>query len=237
MNPLSMAERRAILTDHEGWFGSATPEFQDAVLSRCQWREVLAGQTLHHASDPEADPCGIVDGTVEIYSRFGVGDNPMLHLVHEGGWIGYGSALRGLPPRVTVVARTNVLLAYVPGRVLRDLLREQPEWWRFVARGVQEYGDTAIAAYADSLLTDSDRRCACTLLRVSGLQFPRRSRPDRPSIAITQDELATMVRVSRTTLLQTLRRFEERSLVEQAYRTLRILNAEGLERIAAGTGR
>ena len=84
MNRMPTEERHAILKEHEGWFGGATPEFQQAVLSRCGWREVVAGQLIYHASDTRADPCGIVDGTVEIYSRFGVGDNPMLHLVHEG---------------------------------------------------------------------------------------------------------------------------------------------------------
>lgn len=165
------------------------------------------------------------DGTVEIYSRFGAGDNPMLHLTHEGSWIGYGSAFRGLPPRVTTMARTSVLLARIPGRVMQDLLRERPEWWRFVAVGVLEYGDTAISAYADSLLPDSDRRCACTLLRIEGLSFQRRSRPERRSVPITEDELATLVNVSRTTLLQILRRFVERGLVEQAYRSLRAVDA------------
>jgi CRP/FNR family transcriptional regulator, cyclic AMP receptor protein len=234
MSPMPLAERCAILTEHEGWFGGATPEFQQAVLSRCGWREVLAGQPIYHASDPQADPCGIVDGTVEIYSRFGAGDNPMLHLVHEGAWIGYGSAIRGIPPRVSAVARTNVLLAYMPGRGMQAMLRERPEWWRFIAIGVLEYGDTAISAYADSLLPDKDRRCACTLLRIAGLSFPRRSRQDRRSIPIAQDELATLVNVSRTTLLQILRRFEGRGLIEQAYRTLRVVDPAALAEIAAG---
>jgi CRP-like cAMP-binding protein len=233
MQPIPLAERCAILTDNEGWFGRAAPEFQQAVLARCGWREVPAGEQIYRASDVQTDPCGIVDGTVEIYSRYGAGDNPMLHLAHEGSWIGYGSVFRG-PLRVTAVARTNVLLAVVPGRVMQDLLQERPEWWRYLASAVLEYGDIAISAYADSLIQASDRRCACTLLRVTGLQFPRRSRPERRSVPITQDELAALVNVSRTSLRQILRRFEDRGLVEQAYRTLRVVNAAGLADVAAG---
>jgi CRP/FNR family transcriptional regulator, cyclic AMP receptor protein len=234
MKPIPLAERFAILTDHEGWFGSAAPEFQQAVLSRCVWREVPAGQTIYRASDAQTDPGGIVEGSVEVYSRYGAGDNPMLHLSHEGSWIGYGAADRGVPLRVSTLARTDVLLACIPGRALQELLRERPEWWQFIARACREYGDIAIGGYADSLIRDRDRRCACTLLRIAGLQFPRRSRPERSSIPVTQDELATMVNVSRTTLLQILRRFEERGLVEQAYRALRIVDAAGLKEIAEG---
>jgi CRP-like cAMP-binding protein len=158
----------------------------------------------------------------------------MLHLVHEGCWIGYGAAFAGQPLRLTVVARTPVLLASVPVRAMQELLRERPEWWSFIARAALEYGDIAISAYADSLIQDSDRRCACTLLRIAGLQPPRRSRPGRRSVPITQDELATLVKVSRSTLLQVLRRFEDRGLVEQGYRALRVVDAAGLAAVAAG---
>ena len=234
MKPMPLADRFAILTENEGWFGSAAPEFQQAALSRCGWREVAAGQPIYSASDVQTDPCGIVDGTVEIYSRYGAGDNPMLHLSHEGSWIGYGAAVRGQPLRVTTVARTNVLFACVPWRAMQELLHDRPDWWQFIARACLEYGDIAISGYADSLIPDSDRRCACTFLRIAGLGFPRRSRPEQRSVPVTQDELATLVYVSRTTLLQILRRFEERGLVEQAYRTLRVVNAAGLKEIAEG---
>jgi len=234
MKPIPLTERYAILTENEGWFGRAAPEFQQAVLSRCGWREVRAGQPIYSASDVQTDPCGIVDGSVEIYSRYGAGDNPMLHLSHEGSWIGYGAAVRGQPLRVTTVARTNVLLACVPWHAMQELLRERPEWWQLIARACLEYGDIAITGYADSLIPDSDRRFACTLLRISGQQFPRRSRPERQSVPITQDELATLVNVSRTTLLQILRRFEDRGLVAQAYRALSVVDAAGLADIAAG---
>jgi CRP-like cAMP-binding protein len=231
---MPIAERHAILTENEGWFGSAAPEFQQAVLARCGWREVAAGEPIYRATDGQADTSGIVDGSVEIYSRYGAGDNPMLHLAHEGFWIGYGASFRGQPLRVTTVARTDVLLACLPQRAMLELLSERPEWWRFIALAILEYGDNAISAYADSLIADSDRRCACTLLRVTGLKFPRRSRPERRVVYIRQDELATLVNVSRTTLLRILRGFEQRGLVEQSYKALRVLDPAGLEKVAAG---
>jgi hypothetical protein len=43
-----------------------------------------------------------------------------------------------------------------------------------------------------------------------------------------------MVNLSRTTLVQVLRRFEHRSLVEQGYRTLRIVDAPGLTEVESG---
>jgi CRP/FNR family transcriptional regulator, cyclic AMP receptor protein len=231
---IPITERLAVLTQNEGWFGRAPKEFQDAVLSRCEWKVCAAGQTIYQATDEQADFCGVADGTIDIYSRFGAGDNPLLHIAHEGFWIGYGTVVARERPRVTVVARVDTLLACVPERVLRELLGARPDWWRVIATGILEYGDMAISAYVDSLISDNDRRCACTLLRIAGLKHPRRSRLERTEVLVTQDELATMVNLSRTTLVQVLRRFERRGLVEQGYRTLRVIDVPGLTAVESG---
>lgn len=234
MAVIPVQERIAVLKGNEGWFGRAPGTFQDAVLSGCEWVEYRAGEAVYHASGAQVDLFGIVDGSIELYSRFGEGDNPLLHLLHEGVWIGYGPVMSGQPPRMAAVARVDTLLARLPSRTAHELLSRHPEWWRVLATGAIEYGDIALSAYIDSLITDTDRRCACTLLRVTGLRPPRRSRPERTEVPLTQEELAALVRVSRTTLLQTLRRFEQRGLVEQRYKVLRIADVAGLKAVAAG---
>ena len=219
---------------NEGWFGRTPKGFQGAVLSRCESKVCAAGQAIYQATDARADFCGIVDGEVDIYSRFGAGDNPLLHILHEGLWLGYGTVVAGERPRVTVVARVDTLLACVSERVLRELLGARPDGWRLIATGILEYRDIAISAYADSLIPDNDRRCACTLLRIAGLKPPRRARPERGQVHVTQDELATLVNLSRTTLVQLLRRFEHGGLIEQGYCTLRVLDVAGLAAVESG---
>ena len=234
MHTIPMSERLAVLTQNEGWFGRAPKDFQDAVLSRCEWKTRTAGETIYQTTDAHADFCGIADGAVDIYSRFGAGDNPLLHILHEGSWIGYGTVVARERPRVTAVCRGDTLLACVRERVMRELLAARPDWWRLIATGILEYGDIAISAYADSLIPDNDRRCASVLLRITGLKPPRRARPQRTEVPVTQDELATMLKLSRTTLVQVLRRFEGRGLVEQGYRTLRVLDVPGLTSMQSG---
>ena len=231
---MPMAERLSVLVHHEGWFGRAPKAFQDAVLARCEWHTCHAGQPAYHATSEHADLFGIAHGTVEFYSRFGAGDNPLLHLLHEGSWLGHGVVVSGQSPRATVIARVDTLFARVPRRVLLELLHARPEWWRVLASAVLEYGDTAVSALADLLIPDNDRRCACTLLRIAGLRHPRRSRPERRDVPVTQDELAAMVNVSRSTLVQILQRLERRRLIAQGYRTLRIVDLPGLEAASRG---
>jgi CRP-like cAMP-binding protein len=158
----------------------------------------------------------------------------LLHLAHEGTWLGTGAVLSGEEPRVTIVARTDTLLARIPRRGVQELLDSQPDWWRVLGRAALEYGDLAISAYADLLVTDIDCRCARTLLRIGGLRHPRRTRTEERDVPVTQEELAGLVNVSRTTLVQVLRNLERRRLIAQGYRTIRIVDLPQLEALAAG---
>lgn len=232
MAELALAERIAILKDNEGWFGRAPPAFQEAVLARCDWRQYAAGTPLYRAVDERADMLGIVDGAVEFYSRYGTGENPLLHLCHEGHWLGTASVVLQGPPRVTAVARVDTLVARISFSALSELLTARPEWWRVQGTATLEYADVAVTALADTLVADNEKRFACTLLRLAGLRHPRRSRPRGASVPVTQGELAELVRVSRTTLVQILRRLEQRGVLEQRYRAIRVLDNAALEALA-----
>ena len=51
---------------------------------------------------------------------------------------------------------------------------------------------------------------------------------------VTQAELAEMTNVSRTTLLEILRRLEDKGIIEQRYRYIRVLDPAALDQIAHG---
>jgi CRP/FNR family cyclic AMP-dependent transcriptional regulator len=231
---IPIADRIAVLEGNECWFGLAPKDFRDALLARCEWRTCAAGQPIYHAVDESADLMGIADGTVEFYSRFAAGDNPLLHLAHEGFWLGTGSVLSGGAPRVSVIARTDTLVARIPTRAVQALLESQPLWWRALGRSALEYGDLAISAYADLLVADTECRCARTLLRIGGLRYPRRTHTERRDVLLSQEELAALVNVSRTTLVQILRSLERRGLITQGYRSMRIVDLPRLQALAAG---
>jgi CRP-like cAMP-binding protein len=232
---MPIEERQRILKQSQAWFGRAPAEFQDALLARCEWRSYSPGQAIYRMSDTHSDLYGIADGTVEVFSRFGIGDNPLLHLLHEGLWVGHGALVSGGTPPLTVTARVQSTVAVVPQRTAYEVLAARPEWWRIFALAMLEAVAITATAYADSLIPEKERRCACGLLRVAGLLPPRRSSPERAEAAVTQDELAQLVNVSRTTLLQILRQFEAAGLVSQSYRSIRVLRPAELEAVARGS--
>jgi len=123
----------------------------------------------------------------------------------------------------------------VPQRAAYELLAARPEWWRVFALAMLEAVAITATAYSDMLIPEKERRCACGLLRITGLLPPRRSRPERAQVTVTQEELAGILNVSRSTLLQILRQFEGAGLIEQSYRSVRVLRPAGLEAVARGS--
>jgi len=157
-----------------------------------------------------------------------------MHLLHEGAWVGHGALVSGGTPPLSVSARTEARIALVPQRAAYEVLAARPEWWRVFAIAMLEAVAITATAYSDTLIPEKERRCACGLLRITGLLPPRRSRPERAQAPVTQEELAGIVNVSRTTLLQILRQFEGAGLIEQSYRSVRVLRPACLEAVARG---
>lgn len=229
---IPLAERLRILTSKDSWFGRAPADFRNAVLAACEWRSYETGEIVYRVVDESGDLFGIAHGSIELFSRFGPAQNPLMHIVHEGFWFGVGPLLSGERRRVTAVVRTEAVLARVPAAALRAMLAAQPQWWRPIGTSALEYGDITAAAYGDMLIQDTTQRCAAALLRICGLRAPRRARPERASAVVTRSELAALVNVSRPTLVPILKRFESEGLIEQGYRTIRICDAGKLHTLA-----
>lgn len=229
-----LAERLRVLTSKESWFGRAPADFRAAVLAQCEWRSYEPQELVYRVVDESGDLYGIADGSIELYSRFGPSQNPLMMIVHEGLWFGVGPLLSGGQRRVTAVVRTQSVLARVPATALRAMLAAQPQWWRAIGTSALEYGDITATAYGDMLIADTTQRCAAALLRICGLRVPRRARPEGASAVITRSELAALVNVSRPTLVPILKRLESDGLIEQGYRTVRIRDAGRLQALVSG---
>jgi CRP-like cAMP-binding protein len=228
----STAQYASNLTAAGGWFSRAPKPFRDAVLDRCLWCPVQANETLYWAADKSDDLFCCAMGTVALYSRFGTGENPLIHLARPGYWFGAASFISGESRRVSAVARGDAVIARVPARAMTQLLDARPEWWSQLAACALEYADLSVIATIDALIPDHDMRCAATLLRLAGLRPARVALDGQADVPVTQDELALLLRVSRSTLVQVLRRLNDRGLVEMRYGSLRLLDLQALDALA-----
>ena len=206
-----------------GWLKDCPDDFADAVLANCHWRSIAAGQTIQHAGDQNAGIFGVARGTIAMSTSLGSPDTPIVHIGHPGFWFGYVALFTGRTLPNGVVARSDVMLGGMAQSQLEKLLAERPVWWRQVGRLGVWYGDVAANIAADTMIRDSSRRCAAALRRLGDCRFETPAGAQSVHAPLSQDELAAIANLSRTSISTILREFEEQGLIKLGYRDV-VLN-------------
>jgi len=127
-----------------------------------------------------------------------------------------------------VFAVTAAYVAQVPLAELKAALSDRPEWWQHIAQLSQSMNDIVGNALADSMIRDADRRCAAILLRLCDCRFIDNHVEIEREVMVTQDELAAMANLSRSSVNPILRRFAKRKLIEIRYRSIVVIGTKKL---------
>ena len=204
------------------WLSAAPVEFQQAILTRCDWCRLEAGAPIQFGGEEHGELIGLARGIIEMRSVLGPADTPIMHFARPVFWLGYVPILSGHPRRIAASAKSPVWLARVPQTTVEALLVERPEWWLHFQQLSIVYGDVAVTVAADLLIRDSERRCAAVLLRLGGRRFAGPGDKEPVEVAVTQNELAGAANLSRNSVGTMLQRLAARGLIEQGYRDMTI---------------
>ena len=205
---------------NRGWLTQTPREFAEAVMAHCRWRFVPAGQAIQHAGEQTAGIYGIARGTVSITTALGAPDVPMVHVGHPGTWFGVVPMFTGKSLPTGVAARSDVLIGGLAQSQLETLLSNRGDWWRYVGLLGIMYGNLAANLAADLMIRDSRRRCAAALLRVADCRFAVPPGIQQVEAPLSQDELAAIANLSRTSVSTILRDLEELGLITLGYRSV-----------------
>ncbi len=210
----------AAILRHRGWLADTPSDFADALLSHCQWRTHGPGVAIQHAGDTGGMLFGVARGTLALTTSLAAPDTPMTHIVHPGLWFGWVPMFVGRERPNSVVTRSEVALACLSQAGFEALLAEHPHWWRHAgALGVQ-YGNIAVNIAADLMIRDSRRRCEAALLRLADCRFSDSADGNAVEALMTQDELAAIANLSRTSVNAILRTLEAEGLISLGYRSV-----------------
>lgn len=210
-------EGMRVLTQ-QGWLSATPVDFRTAILSRCSWYSLEVGTSITVGGEEAGDLLGLARGTIELTTVLGPAETPMMHLGHGVFWLGYGPIISSQPLRISATAKSEVWLASLAQTTVLGLLGDRPDWWRHFLPLALEYGDIASNIAADLLIRDSERRCAATLLRLSGCRFSTPGDATPLEIALKQDDLAAAANLSRNTTGTVLRKLAANGLIEISYR-------------------
>lgn len=217
-----------------GWLAETPAQFRDALLERCVLRRYARGEVVYRAGDAAGGLYGLVAGGVGVVLAPEHSAPYIGTFARPGFWIGEASVLTRAPRLIGIEALRESRLAHLPLAQWDALVTADPEAWRWFAHLVARNERLALAV-ADALMTrDSGQRLAAILMILS--THGALASPDGAvEIEASQDELARMANLSRSSTGRLLQALEAAGVIGIAYRQIRVIDRDGL-RARTGSG-
>lgn len=212
------------------WFGSLPEPFQRALLDAAVVRRLGKGELLFARGDAPSGLYAVVDGTIRTSSLGPTGKEILLAMLAPPMWFGEISVLDGQPRTHDATADEEATLIHVGKPELDALLAREPAWWRELGVLVCHKLRLAFLVTEDIAMPLSVRIARRLVLFAEryGEWTDRSSR----LVELRQEQLATMLSVSRQTVNQALKELESRSLVRLAYGKIEITDHDALRLLA-----
>jgi CRP/FNR family transcriptional regulator, cyclic AMP receptor protein len=225
---VSTLEAARKLMSERGWLSNAPSSFSHSVLTRCALQKFDPGGAIYASGDPPGGMYGLVSGALSVSVVQGERGPYFAHFFGPGDWFGEGPEISGRPRIVGLSAVRETEMLYLSLRSVDDILREQPASWRLFAALTLGKLEAAMWAIDDLMMRDSLKRFVAVLLRLGGCRAA--SPPDKVPIIVhvSQEDLAAMANVSRSTANAILRRLEAKGHVKQSYRQVGIVSPDRL---------
>lgn len=213
------------------WFSHLPVSLQDSLLAAARVRRLSPGQRLFKRGDP---PCGlyaVLEGSVRIGAVSEQGKEALLSLVESPHWFGEICLFDGQPRTHDAVGLGHCVLLHIPQTALLTLLDEQPAYWRQLALLMSQKLRLTFINLEQLSLMPAAARLAHRLLMIA--EGYGEIDPPRRVLQLPQEQLASMLSLSRQTTNQILNDLQGQGIVNLKYGEIEILDAERLRALAA----
>ena len=216
------------------WALHLTGELRRRVVAETLIRSVRAGGYVCRKGEPVTAWVGVLKGLVKLSSTTPEGRSVTFTGVPNGGWFGEGSLLKSEPRRYDAIALKDSTIAYVPRRTFMLLLDTNVGFNRFLLIQLNErLGQFIGMVEHDRSLPPESRVASELAVLFNPILYPG----NRDTIAISQEELANLVGLSRQRTNRALKSLAQTGLIRVDYRGVRVLDVEKLRDYAAGKHR
>lgn len=207
------------------WARDLSDELRRRVLAEASIRTIEAGGSVCHKGEPPDYWIGVLSGLVKVVAVSAQGRSITFTGVPPGGWFGEGTLLKRERRRYDAIALRESTVAYVPVNTFMLLLESSVSFNHFLLTQINERLGQFLAMVEHDRLLGPDARLAKEL---AGLFNPVLYPGNGDSLPISQEELSHLVGLSRQRVNLALRRLERAGLVRVGYRSVTILDFEGL---------
>jgi CRP-like cAMP-binding protein len=213
------------IISERGWLSELPAAFRAAVLARATLARFAAGEVVFRFGDPPGGIYGMVSGIVTMTTAPRTEMPRLIHLAEPGTWTGEGCFVTREPRRVEICAFVDTVMMHLPLAAMDEMAAADPGVARHFARILVDSVDILIRIVHDLQKAGAPRRIASVLQRFGSIG-------DAP-IPLSQAELGVLANASRKQVNAVLRHFAAAGCVETTYRSVRIVDAEALRRLAS----
>lgn len=231
MPKLLRPDERLTALRRSAWFTGLPAELRDWLVGNAVPQALAAGQRLHGPGDPPDGIYFMVDGAVRVATTTADGREALLAFAEPPQWFGETALFDGAARSHEAWAQTDCLLLHVAQRGLEAFLAEHPACWRDFGMLMAQKLRLAFHAIEDVSLLPPPARLARRLLAIAH-GYGDWSGPSRRVIEVQQDELGAMLGLSRQTVNQILKDFEQQGFLRRTRGSIEIVGLDGLKQFA-----
>lgn len=210
------------------WFRNLSSELQDQLLSAATLKRFSPNQTVMARGQPRAGLFGVLEGAIRVGGSTEAGDQSLLVLAEPPTWFGEIALIDGGPMTHDAVVVRAALVVFIPAARLDQLAQQDPAWWRELARLMAIKVRLLFDTLEEQALLPASAQLARRLVLMAEGYGGWTAQTSRV-LEVSQEQLATMLAVSRQTVNQVLKTFEAAQLVRVCYAGLEILDLPGLK--------
>ena len=215
------------------WFPTLASAAQQEVLDRMHTQRLAPGEALSRQGELQTHWCGVLNGLLKWSSASRQGRSLTLGGLSVGSWFGEGSLLRQAPREAEIVALRPSLVALLPRDVFEELVRTQPGFALFLLRHINERLQWFMGDIRAHRLLDVDSQVARALV---GLFHPVLHPGASTHLAITQEEVAQLIGISRQRCNSALRSLQTAGLLRLDRGSITVLELDTLRgRVEGGS--
>ncbi|WP_032826635.1 Crp/Fnr family transcriptional regulator, partial [Bordetella holmesii] len=206
------------------WFRVLESEQRVRVERDISVQHAIAGTIIERKGQLAQAWIGVLSGLVKVSVGNAEGKVASLTGVPAGGWIGEGSLLKREVRKYDVVALRDSVVARLPAATFDWLLDTSIPFNRYLLHQLNERVAQFIGKAEHDRLLDPDARVArCLAELFNPLLYPGMGM----RLAITQEEVGYLARVSRQRANQALGKLEEAGLLKVEYGAVRVMDLDG----------
>jgi CRP/FNR family transcriptional regulator, cyclic AMP receptor protein len=212
------------------WFASLSPESQDWFLLRGVVREYSAGQAVCKQGEKPDGLYAVLEGAVLLKS-VQWGHEFALSRMEPPTWFGEASVFDQRPRTHDAIAEERSICLYVNHDYIQEHMNESATFVRELGESLANKLRMLVIGLSEMAALPLGIRVARRLLSIAE-GYGTRDEVAPRRIAIRQEQLASMLAVSRQTVNQALKDLEARGAVRLAYGEIEIVDVPALKAAA-----